>query len=140
MKTNISMAFTGNCEEALNFYCEVFGVTLTSIVKYKDMPKNDNFKLSDEDANKVMHSVLSITDNVVIMATDDIMKTCTIGSNVGLSINLDNSEDLSKAEEIFNALAKDGKPIMPFGKTFWGAYYGSAVDKFGVRWEINYQL
>ena len=27
---------------------------------------------------------------------------------------------------------------MPLAKTFWGAFFGMFVDKFGVNWMVNY--
>jgi PhnB protein len=29
---------------------------------------------------------------------------------------------------------------MPLEKTFWGAYFGMCIDKFGIYWMVNYQL
>ncbi len=140
MKTNISMSFKGNCEEALQFYAKVLGTEIEKIVKFKDMPSNDNFKTPEEHLEKVMHSELKLTDDVYIFASDDIMNMSTTGTSIGISLNFDNTEDLSKAEHIFNSLSTEGNVLMPFGKTFWGAYYGLTIDKFGVRWEVNYQL
>jgi PhnB protein len=28
---------------------------------------------------------------------------------------------------------------MPIQDMFWGAYYGSFTDKFGINWMINFQ-
>ncbi len=140
MKINISIQFKGNCEEAINFYKDIFNGSINKIVKFKDMPKNDKFPIKDEDLEKVMHSEISITDNLVIMATDDIMGISSIGSNVTLSLNFTNEENIDSAKNIFDSLAIEGNVIMPYGKTFWGAYYGQVVDKFGIKWEVNYQL
>jgi PhnB protein len=30
-----------------------------------------------------------------------------------------------------------GKVTMPLQEIFWGAYYGTCVDKFGVQWMFN---
>ncbi len=140
MKTNISMSFKGNCEEALQFYAKILGSEVTKMEKFKDMPSNENFKTPDEHLEKVMHAELKVSDNVYIFANDDIMNMSTVGTSIGISLNFDNTEELSKAENIFNGLSNEGTVIMPFGKTFWGAYYGLTIDKFGVRWEVNYQI
>ena len=29
---------------------------------------------------------------------------------------------------------------MPMQETFWGAYFGSWIDRFGVGWMIDYEL
>jgi PhnB protein len=41
------------------------------------------------------------------------------------------------ADKIFAALSEDGSITMPLQDMFWGAYYGSCTDKFGVQWMIN---
>lgn len=28
---------------------------------------------------------------------------------------------------------------MPLQDTFWGAYYGSLRDKFGIHWMVNFE-
>jgi len=30
-----------------------------------------------------------------------------------------------------------GKIIMPVADTFWNAYFGNFVDKFGVNWMVS---
>jgi PhnB protein len=41
--------------------------------------------------------------------------------------------------KFFNGLSEGGTVEAPFKKEFWGAYFGMLLDKFGVRWMINYQ-
>jgi PhnB protein len=43
----------------------------------------------------------------------------------------------TKAERIFQLLAKDGTVLMPLEKTFWAARFGMLVDRFGIPWLIN---
>ena len=38
---------------------------------------------------------------------------------------------------MFAALSAGGKVEQPMEETFWGDYFGSLVDKFGVQWMIN---
>ncbi len=140
MKLNVTLAFNGNCEEAINFYCKVFNTNTTMIHRYDEMPPNDNFKIDDADLKKIMHSEMKITENLIIMAVDDIMNSKQMGNAIGLCLSYDNTEDLNKAREVFEMLSEDGVVEMPFDKTFWGAYYGIITDKFGIRWEMNYQL
>jgi PhnB protein len=33
-----------------------------------------------------------------------------------------------------------GKITMPIAGTFWGAYFGMLVDKFGIIWMVNYDM
>ncbi len=140
MKINVSMNFYGNCEEALNFYSKVFKKEISMLSRFKDMPPSDEFKISEEHQGKIMHSKLEVSDNLVIMAVDDVMGMSQKGNNVGLSVNFTNDENMEEAKRIFDELSDGAKILMPFDKTFWGAYYGKLVDKFGTSWEVNYQL
>ena len=38
---------------------------------------------------------------------------------------------------LFAALAEGGKVTMELQDMFWGAYFGSLTDKFGVQWMVN---
>jgi PhnB protein len=57
------------------------------------------------------------------------------GDNISISINADNKEE---AERLFNRLSEGGSITMPIQDTFWGAYFGMFVDKFGVAWMVNF--
>jgi uncharacterized glyoxalase superfamily protein PhnB len=52
-----------------------------------------------------------------------------------------NLEPESKEEAVrkFNALSTDVKIDMPIQDMFWGAYYGSFTDRFGINWMVHYQ-
>jgi PhnB protein len=40
---------------------------------------------------------------------------------------------------LFAALSEGGKAETAPQEMFWGAYYGSCTDKFGVQWMFNCQ-
>jgi NADPH:quinone reductase-like Zn-dependent oxidoreductase len=44
----------------------------------------------------------------------------------------------AEAARIFTALSAGGEVEMELQEMFWGEYYGSLVDKYGVRWMINF--
>jgi len=33
--------------------------------------------------------------------------------------------------------SEDGEIEMPFDRQFWGDYFGSLTDKFGIRWMVT---
>jgi PhnB protein len=43
----------------------------------------------------------------------------------------------AEADRLFNELSAGGKVEMPLADMFWGDYFGSWVDKFGVQWMVN---
>jgi len=41
-------------------------------------------------------------------------------------------------DRLFSALSAKGVIEAPLQDQFWGDYFGSFVDKFGIHWMINY--
>lgn len=135
---NPYLLFNGNCEEAFLFYKSVFGGEFPYIGKFSDMPSDDPNcpPLSAEDANRIMHVSLPI-GNTVLMGSDSNSQSgdVIIGANVSISIN---TESRAEADKLFNGLSAGGNPFMPMNSTFWGAYFGMFVDKFGIHWMVNF--
>lgn len=131
------LTFNGNTEEAFNFYKSVLGGEFTNFQRFSDMP--DAGQMSDKDKNKIMHVTLQ-TSHGALMGNDhmDFMGGAfTVGNNFSLSVHPDSEQEASK---IFNDLSQGGNVIMPLEKTFWGAYFGMLIDKFGLKWMVNYQF
>jgi PhnB protein len=129
--------FLGNTEEAFNFYKSVFGGEFSVVQRFIDTPFGS--EMPEGDRNKIMHIALPIAPGYVLMATDALESaghSLTVGNNVYIAISPDSE---AEADEIFNGLKNGATIEMELGKTFWGAYYGSLTDKFGVRWMVNYE-
>ena len=45
----------------------------------------------------------------------------------------------AEAVRIFTQLADEGSVAMPLDKTFWGAFFGMLIDKFGIQWMVSYE-
>lgn len=52
-----------------------------------------------------------------------------------ISLEPDTREE---ADRLFAALSEGGTVGLPMADMFWGAYYGSFTDKYGVQWMINF--
>lgn len=131
--------FPGNTEEAFNFYKSVFKTEFAGpIARFDSAPPNpDCPPMSDADKNLVLHIELPILGGHMLMGTDapDSMGfNCRPGTNVHINLEPDTREE---ADRLFSALAVGGKIEMPIQDMFWGAYFGSCTDKFGVQWMIN---
>ena len=35
---------------------------------------------------------------------------------------------------------KAASVTMPLQETFWGSYFGSCTDRFGINWQLDYEL
>lgn len=51
-------------------------------------------------------------------------------------INLE-PDTRGETDRLFAALSVNGKVEMPLQDMFWGGYFGSLTDQFGVRWMFN---
>mgnify|MGYP001599476924 CR=1 FL=1 len=136
---NPYLIFNGNCEEAFLFYRSVFGGEFPYIGKFSDMPPSDDPKCpppSPGEANRIMHVSLPI-GNTVLMGSDSTSQSgdVTIGANVSMSLN---TESRAESDKLFDGLSAGGNVIMVMQNTFWGAYFGMFVDKFGIHWMINF--
>ena len=135
-KLNPYLNFDGQAEEAFVFYKSIFGGDFAGGVhRIGDAPGTES--LSESSKKRVMHIALPI-GNDLLMASDIIPEMghqLTVGNNNYVSIFPDSR---AQADAFFNALAEDGIVEMPIEDQFWGDYYGSLVDKFGIRWMINF--
>lgn len=128
--------FSNKTEEAFNFYKSIFGGEFTGgIMRFSDIPPSENMPpLPVADKKLVMHVALPILGGHVLMGTDapeSMGFTINVGNNVYINLQPDTR---SETERLFNALSKDGTVEQELQDMFWGDYYGSCKDKFGVQW------
>ena len=136
---NAYLTFDGTCEAAFNFYKSVFGGEFTYMGRFNEMPPAENCELiSDEAGNLIMHVSLPISAETVLYGSDTsdaFGQSITVGDNISISINASSREE---ADRLFNGLSADGVVKMPLENTFWGAYFGMFIDKFGIHWMMNF--
>ncbi|HTF20986.1 MAG TPA: SRPBCC domain-containing protein [Chryseolinea sp.] len=133
--------FPGNAEEAMNFYKSVFRTEFVNgIQRFAEVPADPNQPpLSDKVKKMVLHAELPLVGDHLLMASDapkDMGFTVTQGNNMYINVEPSSREE---ADRLFKGLSDGGKVSMPLQDMFWGAYFGSFMDKFGINWMINYQ-
>ena len=122
--------FRGNCEEAMNFYKNIFGGALT-IMKFDDMPM-PAMENAEELKGKIMHALLDAGD-IRLMASDT-----TLASEKAAKIELSlGGEDDKTLRGYFDGLSSGGTVKTPLKKEAWGDVFGQLTDKFGIDWMIN---
>lgn len=132
---NIYLNFNGTTEEAFRFYQSVLGGEFTMIQRFRDTEGVG--ELSEEDGEKIMHIGLPIGNNV-LMGTDTLEsmgQMLTMGNNAYISINADSKEE---ADRLYYGLSEGGKVEMELADAFWGSYFGSFTDRYGMQWMIEY--
>ncbi len=132
--------FTNNTEEAFNFYKSAFGTEFegVGIMRFKDVPPSPEMPpLSEADQNLVMHVSLPIFSGHLLMGTDapeSMGFKVNSGNNVYINLQPDSREETNR---LFNALSAGGEVQQELQDMFWGDYYESCHDKFGVQWMFN---
>ncbi|HEU0226881.1 MAG TPA: VOC family protein [Arachidicoccus soli] len=133
---NPYLNFSGNTEEAFNFYKSVFGGEFYMVMRVKDTPQQKQIPIELE--NKIMHISLPISTGQILMGTDvleEFGQKLSTGNNFSICIA---SSSENEGKELFDKLSIDGQIQIPFSNQFWGDMFGQFVDKFGVQWMISY--
>lgn len=131
------LIFNGNCEEAVKFYCSVFGGEIQFSTRYKDMPKDSGMDLPANWSEKILHLNFLIRGEQLMASDSHPGSEMKSGNNIQLCVNYDKKTSMDDA---FNKLAQGGKITMPLSNTFWGARFGMMVDRYGNSWMFNQQL
>ena len=136
---SIYLNFSSETEQAFLFYRDVFKSEFKgTISRFGDMPPQEGMPpLSNEQKNGVMHVELPILDGFSLMGTDapEYMGfNVKMGNNVYINLMPDTREETKR---LFDELSADGEVTMELQDMFWGDYFGSCTDKFGVQWMFN---
>lgn len=131
--------FSRNTEEAFNFYRSVFQTEFVGEVnRMGDVPTMEGQPpIAEEDKNLVMHVALPIVGGHMLMGTDAPESMGFVlreGNNMYINLEPDTR---TETERLFNALSAEGVIEMPLQVMFWGDYFGSCTDRFGIRWMFN---
>jgi PhnB protein len=138
-RTSTYLNFMGNTEAAFNFYKSVFQTEfIGGIHRLREVPSAPGApQLPEAELNMVMHVELPILGGHVLMGTDALESMghkLTFGNNISINLEPDTRVE---AERLFQALSAGGQITMPLQDMFWGAYFGTLVDKYGVQWMLN---
>jgi PhnB protein len=138
-RTSTYLNFNGKTERAFEFYRAIFGGEFIGPVhRFKDVPATPGQPpMPAEAADMVMHIELALLGGHVLMGTDapeSMGFAVTPGNNMHINLEPDSR---AEADRLFSALAVGGLVEMPLQDMFWGAYFGSLTDNYGIRWMVN---
>ena len=128
-RLNPYINFSSNARQAMEFYTEVFGgsLTLNTFGEYgaQDSP----------DADKIMHGQLETDRGFMLMGADTAPgMEHQPGNNIAISLSGDDADDL---RGYWDRLSDGGTVTVPLEKQMWGDEFGMCVDRFGVAWMVN---
>lgn len=128
----------GNTEEAFAFYGKVFGTEPFGKMRYRDMG-GEAMGIQGAELDKVAHMAVPLNKDIMLMGTDVVPSSgqppVAFGNNVYIMLDADSAEE---AQRLFDGLVAGGTVEMAMAKTEWAESYGCCVDKFGIRWMVNY--
>lgn len=126
------LMFPGNAEAAFAFYRAVFGGDTGNVLRYRDLGTTG----ADEDL--VAHVALTVGGEIMLMGSDASGASLAdhrVGTNVELHLT---AQDADEARRVFDALADGGTVSMPLDRVSWSELFGSCIDRYGVRWIVDY--
>lgn len=132
--------FARDTEKAFTFYKTVFGTEFEGgILRYSGMPEQEGQPpVAPGDRDLVMHVSLPILGGHTLMGSD-------VPESMGSKITQGNAfyimlqpDSRAEADRLFTALSEGGEIEMPMEDAFWGDYFGSFTDRFGVKWMIAF--
>jgi PhnB protein len=125
----------GRTEEALRFYAEVFRSNVSSVTRFSDVGMTD---IPEHERDGLMHGEVEIMAGHVLMGTDMIASAghrIALGNNMSVNLEPDTRDE---ADRIYAMLSVDSTENSGgLVDMDWGAYWGTCVDRFGIRWMIN---
>ena len=129
MKVQAYLAFSGNCQEALDFYGSIFDAQVNNRQTYADK----KIDVPSSYRNQLQHAELK-GKGVHIMAYDAAPDTpINHGNQIHMSVDVDSKED---AKNVFDQLSKGGQVHHDFREREWG-HFGRCTDRFGIGWMVN---
>jgi len=132
MKLSTFINFPGTCEEAFNFYADLFGLEIKEMKKYRGTPAVD--RVPDETWwDKIMHAEI-VLDGHLILACDLAPPDYKKPQGIRLKISADS---LADGQHYFSTLSDGGETHIPFAPAFWTEGFGMCEDKYGVTWVID---
>lgn len=130
IRLNPYISFKDNAREAMEFYKNVFGGSLT-MSTFKEF----NASQDPVEENKIMHAMLQTDKGMMLMGADTPNHMeYNPGTNVSISLSGDMEDELRGYWERLS----DGATIRePLKKAPWGDTFGMLKDRFGIDWMVN---
>lgn len=123
--------FRDTAREAMEFYRSVFGGEL-------DLRTFSELEASEDpsEADKVMHSQLSIPGGLTLMGADVPNSMAYDGNHAQIALSGDAADDAT-LRGWWERLSDGAKILEPLTTAPWGDAFGMLVDKHGTTWLVN---
>lgn len=126
-KITTFLMFSGNAEEAMNFYISIFNQSeIISITRYGD---NELGK-----KGSVMHAKFTLNGQEFMCIDSNVEHGFTFTPAMSLYVTCDTEKEIN---EIFEKLSESGKVLMPLETYPFSDRFGWVEDKYGVSWQLT---
>jgi predicted 3-demethylubiquinone-9 3-methyltransferase (glyoxalase superfamily) len=120
-KITTFLMFTGQAEEAMNFYTSIFDeAAVNSVVRRED--------------GSVLHAVFTIKGQKFMCTDSEVEHDFTFTPSISLFVTCDTEKEIHR---LFEKLSQDGTALMPLAAYPFSEKFGWVQDKYGVSWQLN---
>ena len=125
--TNFLM-FTGQAEEAMNFYMSLFpNSEITHIIRYKANEAGPE--------GTVLHAKFSLNGQQFMCIDSPVKHAFTFTPAMSLYVSCESDDEI---EKLFKELSNGGSILMPLAAYPFSKKYTWLNDRFGVSWQLSY--
>jgi predicted 3-demethylubiquinone-9 3-methyltransferase (glyoxalase superfamily) len=125
----IMLMFTGQAEEAIGFYVDLFDDSgIESVENYGD----DNPGM----AGQIVHARVRIAGQLVLVMDSPPVHDFTFTPSTSFFVSCDSD---SEVDRLFSALSEGGSVLMALDVYPFAKRYAWVNDRFGVSWQLVYR-
>ncbi|QWU18486.1 VOC family protein [Paenibacillus sophorae] len=126
-KITTFLMFSGQAEEAMNFYVSLFERSeILHIQRYGPGEAGAE--------GSVVHAVFSLNSQQFMCIDSNTPHDFTFTPAISLYVNCETEEEI---ENLFGKLSERGQVFMPLDKYPFSDKFAWVGDKFGVTWQLN---
>ncbi|AIS01811.1 VOC family protein [Streptomyces glaucescens] len=128
-RLNPYLSFDGDARQAMEFYADVFGGTLT-LSTFGEFGRPEA-----AEADKIMHGMLETPAGYTLMGADTPPgMEHTPGNAFAVSLS---GDDAAELRGYWEKLSAGASVSVPLEKQMWGDVFGMCTDRFGVTWMVD---
>ncbi|MBO9128779.1 VOC family protein [Bacillus sp. 165] len=120
-KISTFLMFSGNAEEAMNFYTSLFDQSAI------------NTKFHHEDGT-LLHASFTLKGQLFMCMDNKNGHHHPFTPAISLFVTCDTTEEI---DTVFEKLSQDGKVLMPLAASPFSEKFGWVEDRYGVSWQLS---
>jgi len=129
-KITTFLMFEGDAEEAVNFYVSLFPESeIVNITRYGPGEQGDE--------GSVNHATFTLSGQPFMAIDSPAEHPFTFTPSISIFVQCDTEDEL---DMLFEKLSEGGEVLMPLGEYPFSEKYAWINDRFGVSWQLAWQL